>query len=238
VLRKDFRLDGALIETRLFMRHPDGTWAGYSYEWDADGRDATLLSSGKRKALGSQTWVYPSRAECMRCHNEASGYVLGVETRQLNREQTYPSTGLSANQLATLEHVGLLDAPLGGEPAQLGTLPDPHGGEPVARRARAYLATNCAFCHRPGGPSTSGMDFRFETPDAQLNACNVAPARGDLGVAGAKLLVPGSPAQSLISLRMHRRDAEAMPPVGSTLVDSAGVALIDDWIAGLTGCPQ
>ena len=36
-----------LIETRLFMRHPDGDWAGYTYEWNAQRTDATLVQGGK-----------------------------------------------------------------------------------------------------------------------------------------------------------------------------------------------
>src|SRR6185503_18956361 len=40
VLMKHFRLGGQLIETRLFMRHPDGDWAGYTYEWNAQHTDA------------------------------------------------------------------------------------------------------------------------------------------------------------------------------------------------------
>jgi glucose/arabinose dehydrogenase len=35
VLVKNFRLNGRLIETRHLMRHPDGVWAGYTYEWKA-----------------------------------------------------------------------------------------------------------------------------------------------------------------------------------------------------------
>jgi len=27
-----------------------------------------------------------------------------------------------------------------------------------------------------------------------------------------------------------------MPPIGSTVVDAAGVALLTDWVNGLTGC--
>ena len=36
-----------LVETRLFMRHPDGDWAGYTYEWNAQRTDATLVQGGK-----------------------------------------------------------------------------------------------------------------------------------------------------------------------------------------------
>jgi hypothetical protein len=34
VLVKNFRLNDALIETRLFARHTNGEWGGYTYEWD------------------------------------------------------------------------------------------------------------------------------------------------------------------------------------------------------------
>jgi uncharacterized repeat protein (TIGR03806 family) len=237
VLRKDFKLGGKLVETRLLMRHPDGKWAGYSYEWDVDGRDATLLSTGKRKRIGTQDWVYPSRVECMRCHLEPAGFVLGPQTSQLNGEHVYPSTGLRANQLATLSHVGMFDAPLPAA-STLPVMPRLEEGVPLEQRARAYLATNCGFCHRPNGPSAGTMDLRYETTGARMNACNASPTRGDLGVVGAKLFVPGAPEKSLMPLRMARRDTNAMPTVGSTVVDTAGVALVEEWIRGMTACPQ
>ncbi len=34
VLMKNFSVDNQLVETRLFMRHPDGDWAGYTYQWN------------------------------------------------------------------------------------------------------------------------------------------------------------------------------------------------------------
>jgi hypothetical protein len=37
VLRKDFTVRRTLAETRLFMRHTDGNWAGYTYQWNAQG---------------------------------------------------------------------------------------------------------------------------------------------------------------------------------------------------------
>ena len=35
ILVKNLRLKGRLVGTRHLMRHPDGGWAGYTYEWYA-----------------------------------------------------------------------------------------------------------------------------------------------------------------------------------------------------------
>src|SRR5262249_45573016 len=59
VLAKEFRIGGQRVETRLFVRHTDGAWAGYSYEWNDEQTDATLLPDSKRKVVGGQTWTYP-----------------------------------------------------------------------------------------------------------------------------------------------------------------------------------
>ena len=58
VLAKHFRLGATLIETRLFMRHPDGGWAGYSYEWNVAQTDATLVTGGKVVDIGGQDWLF------------------------------------------------------------------------------------------------------------------------------------------------------------------------------------
>jgi hypothetical protein len=58
VLMKHFRLNNQLVETRLFMRHPDGDWAGYTYEWNAQRTDATLVQGGKTVTVGSQSWIF------------------------------------------------------------------------------------------------------------------------------------------------------------------------------------
>ena len=64
------------------------------------------------------------------------------------------------------------------------------------------------------------------------------PQEGNLGVQGARLLVPGMPGQSLISLRMHALDVTRMPPLASSVVDTTGAKLVDDWITSLTACPK
>ncbi len=80
------------------------------------------------------------------------------------------------------------------------------------------------------------MDFRYTTAGANTNVCNTQPTQGDLGVVDARLLFPGNPAKSIVSLRMHRLDNARMPPVASSVLDSQGTTLIDGWIAGLTTC--
>ena len=45
VLIKEFAWNGNPFETRLMVRHDDGEWAGYTYEWNASLTDANLVSS-------------------------------------------------------------------------------------------------------------------------------------------------------------------------------------------------
>ena len=236
VLVKNFHRNNRLIETRLFMRHPDGIWAGYTYEWNAQGTDATRVRGGKRVTIDGQPWIYPSEAQCLQCHSEAAGRSLGLETRQLAFNITYPQTGRDAHQLVTLNAINVLTPPI-ADPAAEVPYPNPAGTVgTLGERARAYLHTNCAQCHRPGGPTTANMDFRYSTALANTNACDVAPSLGDLGLTNARLIAPGAAARSVVIARMSRRDANGMPPVGSAQVDTAGAALLTEWVNSLTSC--
>ena len=70
VLVKHFRVANQLVETRLFMRHPDGVWAGYTYNWNAGQTEATRVTGGATRVVGGQTWIFPSEAQCMQCHTQ------------------------------------------------------------------------------------------------------------------------------------------------------------------------
>ncbi|MGB5245669.1 MAG: hypothetical protein WBN34_03915, partial [Woeseia sp.] len=182
-------------------------------------------------------WVYPSESECMQCHTSAAGFALGPEIAQLNKDFLYPSTQRTANQLETLEHIAMFAGPLPGPVASLPALADPADtNASLDARARAYLHTNCSQCHRPGGPTPTDLDLRYDTLLLNTNACDVTPQRGDLGIGNARIIAPGDAARSVLANRMNRRDANGMPPLGSNLVDSDGVALISDWITGLASC--
>ena len=241
VLMKTFTVAGKRTETRLFMRHDDGGWNGYTYEWLDDGSDAVLLPAGKTKTIGTQTWTFPSRSDCVGCHSEAAGRSLGLEVGQLNGDYVYPSTNTVANQLKTLDHIGMFDKPLGKPVEQLLAYPDPYGTTAPAAalemRARAYLHSNCSNCHRPKGGGRGNMDLRFGTAFVDTKSCNVDPEAGDLGVTGAKLIAPGAPDQSILALRPHSPAANRMPPLASSVVDEPGVKVLDDWIRSIAACP-
>ncbi len=233
VLVKNFRLANRLIETRLFMRHPNGNWGGYTYQWNSEQTAATLIKGGliAHVTPPGQDWIYPSEAQCLQCHTSVAGRSLGLETAQLNGDLTYPTTGRTANQLLTLNAIGMFTTPLAQPPNLLLAYPDPYGAAgTVTERARAYLHTNCAQCHRPTGPTPSSMDLRYDTSISSTNTCDVAPTSGNLGVANARLIKPGNASESLIWVRMSRRDSHQMPPLASNQVDTAGAALIESWI--------
>jgi uncharacterized repeat protein (TIGR03806 family) len=235
VLMKNFRLGTRLVETRLLMRHDDGHWAGYSYEWNTAGTDATRVIGGKTVTVAGQTWEFPSEAQCLQCHTAAAGRTLGLEIGQLNGNFGYP-TGRTANQLTTLNAIDVLTPALTQAPAQLPVIPDPFGTAAPGLRARAWLHTNCANCHQPGGGSQSTMDLRFTTALAATGACDVAPTLGNLGITNARLIAPGSAARSVVIARVNRTGTDAMPPLSRHLIDTAGVQLLTAWVDGLATC--
>ena len=237
ILVKHFRLGGELIETRLFTRHDDGSWAGYSYEWNDAQTDANLLEGSKSKIVGGQTWTYPSRTECLACHTAAAGHALGPQTRQLNRDFTYPETGRTANQLATFQHIGLLTNALPAPPDELPRLP-PSDDASVGlyERARAYLDVNCSNCHQPEHALNVSLDLRASVPLDAMAICDVVPNAGDLGLTDARILAPGAAESSTLAHRIGMVGPGAMPPLGKGRVDEPGAEMIAEWIDSLNSC--
>jgi hypothetical protein len=80
------------------------------------------------------------------------------------------------------------------------------------------------------------MDLRATTALPAMNACNVVPLEGELGIANARLIAAGDAARSMVVARMNRRDVRGMPPIGSGVIDSSGVTLLSNWINSLGGC--
>jgi len=185
-----------------------------------------------------QPWFFPGRQDCLSCHTPQSGGVLGIKTRQSNRDCFFPSTGVSDNQLRAWNHVGLLNPPINeGAIAgydRLSTVTDT--GASLEHRVKSYLDANCAQCHRPGGVQAF-WDARFDTPLAGQNIIN-GPVADALGVTGAKVVVPANLLRSIMHKRVDSVAQFKMPPLARNVIDSDAVSALEEWINGLPPVPS
>ena len=228
------------LETRILVRDTNGTVYGASYKWRADHSDADLVSVGTNEDIEiktgtgtrTQKWFYPGRQDCITCHTTISGGVLGLNTRQLNGGFKYPN-GVSGNQLDMLGHLGIFDAAF--DDRKIIFYPHLVNITNIAvalqLRVRSYLDANCAMCHRPGSAGAF-FDARFDTPLKRQNLVN-GPVANQLGVAGAKIVVPGDTNKSIVFQRVSITGEGQMPPLARNLVDDRAVAVIGRWIPSL-----
>jgi uncharacterized repeat protein (TIGR03806 family) len=233
------------LETRLLVCDSSGGVYGVVYKWRADGSDADLLPGSQtediavKSANGEsyvQTWYYPSRQDCLACHNSTAGGVLGVKTRQMNRTFPYPS-GITDNQLRTWNHLGLFDPAFKDEElrsfAALATAGD--ASRTLEERARSYLDANCAQCHRPG-ETVANFDARYDTPLAD-QALIDGPVLIDQGIEHPRVISPHDIWRSIAYMRMNTVADIKMPPLARETIDYAGVRLLNDWINSMPGRP-
>jgi uncharacterized repeat protein (TIGR03806 family) len=245
------------IETRLLTRQ-QGEWIGYSYQWNDEQTDATLVASpgldrtftirdssapgGKR----DQTWHYPSRAECMVCHSRAANYVLGLTEVQMNKLHDYG--GVVDEQLRTLEHIGMFKLkPVGKDkelrlpkrPHEYRRLVDPYDTkQDLDARARSYLHANCSNCHVGAGGGNSAIELEFFTKSDKVNMFDVKPNHHTFGLSDAKIIASGSPERSTLYYRIAHRGQGQMPPLATSIVDQQAVQLMQDWIKSLKPEPE
>ncbi|MGE0610423.1 MAG: PQQ-dependent sugar dehydrogenase, partial [Pirellulales bacterium] len=241
------RLETRLLHLELLAGNEevgDQVWRGYTYVWNDDQTDAELLEAagadrkftiadksaegGKRE----QIWHFPSRTECTLCHTMPGKYVLGLNTLQMNKDHDYGGT--TANQLDTLQHLGLFTKPLPDRVENLPKLADYRdASQPLDARARSYLHANCAHCHMKWGGGNAEFQLLATLDLKDTGTLLTRPGQGPLGIADARIIVPGDPARSLVHHRMTRLGLGRMPHIASTVVDQDAVELIGEWIQSL-----
>jgi uncharacterized repeat protein (TIGR03806 family) len=230
------------LETRFFILNEAGMGYGLTYKWNDAGTDAFLLTEKATKDFDiydngqwdfTQTWTYPSRTQCMSCHNANAKFVLGVKTHQLNGDYFYPDLGQTMNQLTYLNEQQIFTHDIGnpGRYSQAREIGDETAD--LELRIRSYLDANCASCHRQGGPSEANLDLRFSLPLTHTEIIN-APVRSQASDPDRFLIVPGNHRASELWVRDSSLSENRMPPLGRSVVDQTYVDALATWINQLT----
>lgn len=237
------------LETRFFVRSVNGDYFGVTYKWRPDGADADLLAVGQQDVVetgglpdgGNRIWDYPSREQCLQCHRTESGSVLGVNSRQLNRQIVSPVTGSATNQLRILSDLGVFDQILGDQ--EINALPQlkelSNGSASLEDRVRSYLDANCAYCHQPDSRGVHAfLDARYSSNLADQGLIDGALMTAQtLGLGNPKIVIPQTLEKwgsgSVLYMRMTRQDQFRMPPLGTHLIDTQAVEVVKQWIESL-----
>jgi hypothetical protein len=239
---KEFRLDGKLVETRLFWKRDDGNWSSGTYIWDAEAKSAPLNTS-RQPVLLPSGYEIPTAKDCGKCHHGAADYLLGIEAVDL------AVPGAVGVTLQTLAAAGSLSNP----PTQTSiTLPEDETGK--AGAALGYLHANCGMpCHsnRGLGHETELImrlrasefwqpDGSARVPSAATTETFIATFRKEPTTAsvaqkypGDFRITPASHEHSVVWQLAHTRGQYQMPPLVSHVVDEAGTQKLADWIDAL-----
>ena len=222
---------GHRLETRIYRATDSDCFEAAAYRWHESQSEALLVSDPEIVSPPGEPeryWLSPGQESCLNLETVVSGFQLPLTTRQLD---VRPNNG--PTQLAMWRQRGWLRvAPNKFTGAtRLVALDDP--GASLEAKVRSYLDANCASCHFPGGPSRGGFDARFTTPLVDQNVINGIPIAGDLGIPGARIVVPGNPEKSLLYQRLKSRDFFRMPPVALNADASPILEPLHQWITQL-----
>ncbi len=225
------------IETRFLVMTVDGAY-GLSYVWNSNQTDATLVPANGALAnylitsnslVQTQQWTFPSRSQCLTCHTRHSEFALGFNTRQLNKDIQCGNE--TVNQIDAISAAGFFTSPVTNIYLLPSYASSSDTNQSVEFRARSYLAANCANCHQRFGWGFGNWDARIATPFYEAGL--ITQEYDDYGYL-QQMIVPGNTNSTMILQRMKGASGQRMPPLGSAIIDQAGVAMVAKWVQTLT----
>jgi hypothetical protein len=229
-LWKEFTRDGVRIETRLLWKQGPtaNDWYAMAYLWNDQQTAAIAVPDGVEDAKGTAHDV-PSEDSCLDCHASQPDVVLGFSAILLDH-------GLAGVSLDSLNAASLLSPPLTGSAPYF-----PEPGDSTAQDALRYLHVNCGGCHHEEN-TINGIQINLrlyfdrlatvEATPTYLSTVDVISLR-EIGGGFPLLIAPGDAAASSLHLHMNALDQDRMPPLGTEVVDSSGLASLDAWINSL-----
>lgn len=229
-LVKTFATPDRFIETRLLIRKASG-WVAQPYVWNADGTEAVLKRAGTSVPVTMPTptgpksinWAVPNVNQCKGCHAVGHDMVpIGPTAWNLGpaRLREWAKRGVLSGVPRVLPNVPRWD----------------DASAPVAIRAKAYLAVNCAHCHSASGSaSNSGLFLDFGQSNSVATGIGKRPVAAGRGSGDRDFaILPGHPDRSILAYRMESTEPGVlMPELGRTLAHAEGVSLVRAYIAGL-----
>jgi len=198
---------------------------------DEAGADEDFNLTATDGTESQRRWRYPSRAECLVCHNATAGGSLSFNTAQLHRTPDSPAG--ATHQILALQAAGYFGPAAVLPHTQPVLAPPADESTSLTWRARSWLAVNCAYCHQPGGLGGAQFDARLETP---LDLARLIPGTLNNSTdTNRSLVLPGQPARSELHARLRRRGPGQMPPLATEIPDPQGTLLMERWILEAAG---
>jgi cytochrome c553 len=219
-----------------------------SYQWNADGTDATLVPmdgvpAATEIAPGKQHAI-PSVNDCTACHGVQRPGPLGFNALQLSPDRDpnaihgEPLTSAMLTLRTLIENRQLANT---GETA-LAHPPRINTADPQTRAALGYLAANCGGCHNGRGEiAAMGPSLKYDEllTDADRVARSLVGHATKWQVPGmpegqSLLINPDAVEKSAVLVRMRSRSPlSQMPPLGTVVRDADAVEALTAWAASI-----
>ena len=211
---RDLSLGRLIIETRILIKI-NGVWETGDYKWNEAQTEAIIDLEGSTLPVSwidnagttnSTNYKIPSNTDCFTCHSNNDNIIpIGPKLRSMNFEIN------GVNQLQQFINNQQLTGIASSSSVR--SLPNWEDTSlDLETRARAYMDINCAHCHIPGGTCAdqSTLNFALETPLEDTNILEQT---------------------SLIDYRISfYLDGISMPFIGTTMMHTEGVQLIQDYL--------
>ena len=250
-----------IVETRLMIRKDSG-WIFADYVWNNEQTEAYFDLAGSytpitwkddNNVIRDVNYRIPTEVQCVICHKQKQmngtteitiNIPIGIKPQNLNFNYNYGTE--TKNQLTKWIEKGYLENNFSLPSEENTTIDYNDASKPIDLRARSYLDINCAHCHQvdrhcdyrpmrfdfkdtgaPNGLGLTNMGVCVNTSDIQ-----------DFPAAYSTIVKPGNINRSMMYYRLNTtNEAYRMPLHGRTLIHEEGVALIQQWISSLQGCP-
>lgn len=249
----------AAEDDRLGCNGEASCWNVHVYVYNEDMTDAICQSGGAVVSVtytddqGQQqevpAYAVPTNGACRDCHGPfPDSRTLGPSTGMFNRGNDYGGTVVE-NQIDQLFDLEILAAPqpppaVEDRPTYVDPIPYTatcQTPECIHDAARSWFDANCSHCHAPDGEFKEQglyLDYASMDPtnptDLDFRSWGICktPTSGGCGFGGYDIFA-GDPDNSILLCRIDLVGRDQMAPVGRTLIDDDGVALIRQWITNL-----